>query len=119
MSFRYCDNVISKELNSALLELLAELHRFQDRLYHKDPVKVPHFVNPASVPIPFGAQARLKRRFVCGLREVGKVVGLGKAKLVVLAPNLNAFACLDDKMKSTLPLYTSSLLLSLGLLRGA
>ncbi|PIO36911.1 hypothetical protein AB205_0090640 [Aquarana catesbeiana] len=47
----YCSQVLSKEVDSCVTELLKELVRFQDRLYLKDPVK-----------------AKTKRRLVMGLR---------------------------------------------------
>jgi ribosomal protein L7Ae-like RNA K-turn-binding protein len=45
--------------------------RFQDRLYHKDPVK-----------------AKAKRRIVLGLREVTKHLKLKKIKFVIISPNM-------------------------------
>lgn len=38
--FRYCFQVPDKEVDSVATELLRELVRFQDRQFHKDPVKV-------------------------------------------------------------------------------
>ena len=42
---RYCDNVMDKELNKTTIELLQKLVIFQDRQYHKDPVKVNYYFN--------------------------------------------------------------------------
>ncbi|XP_073201009.1 selenocysteine insertion sequence-binding protein 2 isoform X3 [Lepidochelys kempii] len=66
----YCSQVLSKEVDSCVTDLLKELVRFQDRLYQKDPVK-----------------AKTKRRLVMGLREVLKHLKLKKLKCVVISPN--------------------------------
>ncbi|KFP30414.1 Selenocysteine insertion sequence-binding protein 2, partial [Colius striatus] len=71
MNFRdYCSQVLSKEVDSCVTDLLKELVRFQDRLYQKDPVK-----------------AKIKRRLVMGLREVLKHLKLRKLKCVIISPN--------------------------------
>ncbi|KFV11701.1 Selenocysteine insertion sequence-binding protein 2, partial [Pterocles gutturalis] len=66
----YCSQVLSKEVNSCVTDLLKELVRFQDRLYQKDPVK-----------------AKIKRRLVMGLREVLKHLKLKKLKCVIISPD--------------------------------
>nr|XP_060618015.1 selenocysteine insertion sequence-binding protein 2 isoform X1 [Anolis sagrei ordinatus] len=66
----YCTQVLSKEVDSCVTDLLKELVRFQDRLYQKDPVK-----------------AKTKRRLVMGLREVLKHLKLKKLKCVIISPN--------------------------------
>ncbi|KAM6110062.1 selenocysteine insertion sequence-binding protein 2 isoform 3-T3 [Phoenicopterus ruber ruber] len=66
----YCSQVLSKEVDSCVTDLLKELVRFQDRLYRKDPVK-----------------AKIKRRLVMGLREVLKHLKLKKLKCVIISPN--------------------------------
>ncbi|KAL7988798.1 hypothetical protein Chor_007717 [Crotalus horridus] len=66
----YCTQVLSKEVDSCVTDLLKELLRFQDRLYQKDPVK-----------------AKSKRRLVMGLREVLKHLKLKKLKCVIISPN--------------------------------
>ncbi|XP_060927432.1 selenocysteine insertion sequence-binding protein 2-like [Limanda limanda] len=66
----YCSQKLSKDVDECVTTLLRELVRFQDRLYHKDPMK-----------------ARMKRRLVMGLREVLKHLKLGKVKCVVISPN--------------------------------
>ncbi|XP_020499649.2 selenocysteine insertion sequence-binding protein 2 isoform X1 [Labrus bergylta] len=66
----YCSQMLSKEVDSCVTDLLKELVRFQDRLYQKDPMK-----------------ARMKRRIVMGLREVLKHLKLRKVKCVVISPN--------------------------------
>eukprot|EP00793_Prasinoderma_coloniale_P005529 PRCOL_00004937-RA len=68
---RYVDQVITTELNRLVVELLKELLRFQARALAKDPAK-----------------AKQKKRLVSGLREVTKGVKLGRAKAVVVAPNV-------------------------------
>ncbi|NXF63523.1 SEBP2 protein, partial [Ciccaba nigrolineata] len=66
----YCSQVLSKEVDSCVTDLLKELVRFQDRLYQKDPIK-----------------AKIKRRLVMGLREVLKHLKLKKLKCVIISPN--------------------------------
>ncbi|XP_074851173.1 selenocysteine insertion sequence-binding protein 2 isoform X2 [Carettochelys insculpta] len=66
----YCSQVLNKEVDSCVTDLLKELVRFQDRLYQKDPVK-----------------AKAKRRLVMGLREVLKHLKLKKLKCVIISPN--------------------------------
>ncbi|XP_019372854.1 PREDICTED: selenocysteine insertion sequence-binding protein 2 isoform X1 [Gavialis gangeticus] len=66
----YCSQVLSKEVDSCVTDLLKELVRFQDRLYERDPVK-----------------AKTKRRLVMGLREVLKHLKLKKLKCVIISPN--------------------------------
>ncbi len=39
-TFRYCTQILDKDIDSCCTTLLQDLVRFQDRLYHKDPVKV-------------------------------------------------------------------------------
>lgn len=68
--FSYCTQVLSKEVDSCVTDLLKELVRFQDRQYQKDPVK-----------------AKTKRRLVMGLREVLKHLKLKKLKCVIISPN--------------------------------
>lgn len=70
LSSSYCSQVLSKEVDSCVTDLLKELVRFQDRLYQKDPVK-----------------AKIKRRLVMGLREVLKHLKLKKLKCVIISPN--------------------------------
>ena len=71
MSFRYCNQILDKEIDTCCTTLLSDLVRFQDRQYHKDPVK-----------------AKAKRRIVLGLREVTKHLKLKKIKCVIISPNL-------------------------------
>lgn len=66
----YCSQVLSKDVDECVTNLLKELVRFQDRLYQKDPMK-----------------ARMKRRLVMGLREVLKHLKLKKIKCVIISPN--------------------------------
>lgn len=69
--------MISDAINDCAQQLLSELVRFQDRQYLKDPVK-----------------AKVKRRYICGLREVTKHLKQKKLKCVIVPPNL-------DKIQST------------------
>lgn len=67
---RYCNQVLSKEIDESVTLLLQELVRFQERVYQKDPTK-----------------AKSKRRLVMGLREVTKHMKLHKIKCVIISPN--------------------------------
>lgn len=67
----YCTQILDKEIDQCCTSLLQELVKFQDRMYHKDPVK-----------------AKSKRRVVLGLREVTKHLKLKRIKCVVISPNL-------------------------------
>ncbi|XP_029018647.1 selenocysteine insertion sequence-binding protein 2-like isoform X2 [Betta splendens] len=66
----YCSQMLSKDIDECVTDLLKELVRFQDRLYQKDPMK-----------------ARMKRRLVMGLREVLKHLKLRKVKCIIISPN--------------------------------
>ncbi|CAL1528148.1 unnamed protein product [Lymnaea stagnalis] len=63
--------ILDNEIDQCCTSLLQDLVRFQDMMYHKDPVK-----------------AKTKRRIVLGLREVTKHLKLKKIKCVVISPNL-------------------------------
>ncbi|XP_059268078.1 selenocysteine insertion sequence-binding protein 2 isoform X1 [Mustela nigripes] len=80
----YCSQMLSKEVDACVSELLRELVRFQDRTYQKDPVK-----------------AKTKRRLVLGLREVLKHLRLRKLKCVIISPNcekIQSKGGLDDTL---------------------
>ncbi|XP_075684965.1 selenocysteine insertion sequence-binding protein 2 isoform X2 [Rhinoderma darwinii] len=82
----YCSQVLSKEVDGCVTELLKELVRFQDRLYLKDPVK-----------------AKTKRRLVMGLREVLKHLKLKKIKCIIISPNcekIQSKGGLDDTLQA-------------------
>ncbi|XP_063804744.1 selenocysteine insertion sequence-binding protein 2 [Pseudophryne corroboree] len=82
----YCSQVLSKEVDTCVTDLLKELVRFQDRLYLKDPVK-----------------AKAKRRLVMGLREVLKHLKLKKLKCVIISPNcekIQSKGGLDDTLQT-------------------
>jgi len=63
-----------RENEKMVSDLISDLLHFQIRAYKKDPYK-----------------AKKSRRLVLGLREVAKAVRLKKAKMVVLARNLEVF----------------------------
>lgn len=67
----YCDMYTSKELHKLVNNLLCELFRFQDRLYHTDPIKF-----------------KTKRRFVSGLKEALSYLTLNKVQLLIIAPDI-------------------------------
>lgn len=67
---RYCNQVLSKEIDECVTLLLQELVSFQERIYQKDPTR-----------------AKARRRLVMGLREVTKHMKLNKIKCVIISPN--------------------------------
>uniref|UniRef100_V9KDP1 Selenocysteine insertion sequence-binding protein 2 n=1 Tax=Callorhinchus milii TaxID=7868 RepID=V9KDP1_CALMI len=80
----YCSQVLSKDVDSCVTDLLKELVRFQDRLYQKDPIK-----------------AKKKRRIVMGLREVLKHLKLKRLKCIIISPNcekIQSRGGLDDAL---------------------
>ncbi|XP_006872652.1 PREDICTED: selenocysteine insertion sequence-binding protein 2 [Chrysochloris asiatica] len=80
----YCSQMLSKEVDACVMDLLKELVRFQDRMYQKDPVK-----------------AKTKRRIVLGLREVLKHLKLKRLKCVIISPNcekIQSKGGLDDTL---------------------
>ncbi|XP_072617346.1 selenocysteine insertion sequence-binding protein 2 isoform X6 [Vulpes vulpes] len=80
----YCSQMLSKEVDACVTDLLKELVRFQDRMYQKDPVK-----------------AKTKRRLVLGLREVLKHLKLRKLKCIIISPNcekIQSKGGLDDTL---------------------
>jgi selenocysteine insertion sequence-binding protein 2 len=83
---RYCDNSLTVPLNGAVRLLLKDIVKFQDRQYHRDPVK-----------------AFAKRRYVLGFREVKKHLQLRRLKLIIVAPDLEV-----AKVKGVLKILFSS-----------
>ncbi|XP_057576517.1 selenocysteine insertion sequence-binding protein 2 isoform X7 [Hippopotamus amphibius kiboko] len=82
----YCSQMLSKEVDACVTDLLKELVRFQDRMYQKDPVK-----------------AKTKRRLVLGLREVLKHLKLRKLKCIIISPNcekIQSKGGLDDTLRT-------------------
>ena len=71
----YVNHVITPELNSAVEALLTKLLEWQRRTRAIDPVN-----------------AKRKRRVVSGFREVEKFAKNGKAKLIIVAPNVGRLA---------------------------
>ena len=67
----YVVQAFSLELESALYAMVSKLRDLQRRQQLRDPLK-----------------AKLRRRFVVGLREVHKGVKLGKVKCVIIAANI-------------------------------
>lgn len=86
----YCNHVLKPEVDHVATQLLQDLIRFHNRLYHKDPIK-----------------AKSRRRIVLGLREVTKHLKLKKLKCLILAPNLDRIKSkggLDDAIDTILAL---------------
>lgn len=81
---RYCNQVLSKEIDESVTLLLQELVRFQERVYQKDPTK-----------------AKSKRRLVMGLREVTKHMKLHKIKCVIISPNCEKIQAKGDYCSTT------------------
>ncbi|GAQ80416.1 hypothetical protein KFL_000530420 [Klebsormidium nitens] len=71
VKIRYCQQVISPELNATCFALLQELLRFQERVRAQDPAKL-----------------KMKRRLVTGFREVAKSVKTKRAGCLIVAPNI-------------------------------
>uniref|UniRef100_A0A8C4QBF9 SECIS binding protein 2 n=1 Tax=Eptatretus burgeri TaxID=7764 RepID=A0A8C4QBF9_EPTBU len=87
---RYCSQMLSREVDACVRQLLAELVRLQERLYQRDPER-----------------ARRKRRFVLGLREVTKHLRIGKLCAMLLSPNCErsrAHGGLDEALWSIIRL---------------
>ncbi|GAB1605872.1 Hypothetical predicted protein [Argonauta hians] len=88
----YCNQILDKDIDACCTMLLWDLVSFQDRLYHKDPIK-----------------AKMRRRIVLGLREVTKHLKLKKLKCVIISPNLEKIQSkggLDDALNNILNLCT-------------
>jgi len=82
----YCDHVLTKDINHFTYNLLVDLQRFQDRVYHENRIKY-----------------KQKRRFILGLREVLKHLKLKRLKAVIIAPNIERISAkggLDDYLGS-------------------
>ena len=67
----YCHQVITPEVSDATSALLVELQRLQERAHLKDAVK-----------------AAMRKRYVCGLREVQRALQRDKAKALIVAHNI-------------------------------
>ena len=80
-SYRYCDHILSPELDQLAVQLLDDLVRFQDRQHSKDPIK-----------------AKTKRRYVVGMREIKKFLAIKKIDVLLLAPG-NQLAWLEGRQK--------------------
>lgn len=85
---RYCNQVLSKEIDESVTLLLQELVRFQERVYQKDPTK-----------------AKSKRRLVMGLREVTKHMKLHKIKCVIISPNCEKIQAKGEECYRLYSLY--------------
>ncbi|KAG7165108.1 uncharacterized protein LOC121871071 [Homarus americanus] len=65
----YCDHIITPEVNMVTQQLVESLVGFQDRHFQRDPTK-----------------ARIRRRYVCGLKETTKL--MGKMSCIIVAPDI-------------------------------
>ena len=82
----YCHQIINEDIDEACSSLLQEIVRFQNCLYQKNTFK-----------------AKLKRRFVMGIREVTKHLKMFRIKCVIIAPNcekIESKGGLDDAINS-------------------
>ncbi|KAK2167715.1 hypothetical protein LSH36_25g10000 [Paralvinella palmiformis] len=89
----YCNQVLDKNIDECCTQLLQDLVRFQDRLYHRDPTK-----------------AKARRRIVLGLREVTKHLKLNRIKCVIISPNMERIQSkggLDEALNNILDLCTN------------
>lgn len=82
----YCSGqVLDKEIDEECIAMLQKLVQFQERTYQKDPMN-----------------AKSKRRFVLGIREVTKHLKLRKLCAVLISPNLEKIQAkggLDDALQ--------------------
>lgn len=69
----YCNNFITPELNKYANQVLSDVFRFQDRAFNKNEIK-----------------ARAQKRFVVGFKETCRQLEIGKLKLLIVAPDLEA-----------------------------
>ena len=76
----YVDHIITTDINATVESFLRRLIDWQERTRRVDPMNF-----------------RQKRRFVSGLREAHKFVRVGKAKLLVIAPNIEPIRRLEKK----------------------
>ncbi|MFN7137637.1 MAG: ribosomal L7Ae/L30e/S12e/Gadd45 family protein, partial [Thermomonas sp.] len=86
MPRQYVSQLLSPELNAALEAMFTTLHRFQQRVIARG-----------------GVKAHTGRRYVVGLRETLRAASSGRAKLIVLAPDLEACEAaggLDDRVRA-------------------
>ena len=86
----YCRQLVTPEVQEACGALLSELQRLQERAHLKDAVK-----------------AAMKKRYVCGLREVHRALQRDKAKVLVVAHNIERIEAehgLDDLMAQIMQL---------------
>eukprot|EP00743_Colponemidia_sp_Colp-15_P009150 GILK01009984.1.p1 GENE.GILK01009984.1~~GILK01009984.1.p1 ORF type:complete len:406 (-),score=71.13 GILK01009984.1:90-1208(-) len=86
----YVDQQLSVELDEVVGALVADLHRFQERMKAMEPLK-----------------AKMRRRMVTGLREVTRGIKANKIKSIICAPNIEKIATqggLDDKIAEILQL---------------
>jgi len=91
----YVHQLISPELDTACGALLGELARLQERAHLKDPVK-----------------AAMRKRYVCGLREVLRSLKTSKAKALIVAHNIEKIESengLDEMMGQIMQLCEQKL----------
>lgn len=68
---RYCDHIVTEDLNLLVKSFLSDVVRFQEQSYKRDPIK-----------------GNAKRRYIVGLREVRKFIIVKKIKLIIIAPDI-------------------------------
>ena len=68
---RYCNHVMSKDMDRLVNELMSDLVRLQDKKHAEDPEK-----------------AKAKRRYVLGLREASKFLKVNKAAAIIFAADI-------------------------------
>jgi len=68
---KYCNHVLSKEMDKLVAELMNELVKLQDKKHAEDPEK-----------------AKAKRRYVLGLREASKFLKVNKAAALIFAGDI-------------------------------
>ena len=89
--------MVTPSLNKAVFALLLELARFQKALFLRSPQKV--ILAFILMAVPIGSvflhfltceQAKAKKRYLSGIREVLRSAIRGKLKAVIVATNLDA-----------------------------
>ena len=86
----YVKQIVCPRVNTAATQLLAELYRFQERAHIRDPQK-----------------SALRKRYVCGLREVARALRSNKARALIVAHNIERIESedgLDDAVMELIDL---------------
>jgi ribosomal protein L7Ae-like RNA K-turn-binding protein len=86
----YVNQALSKDLDELVVSMISTLFKYQERARAEDPIK-----------------AKLRRRLVMGLHEVRRGVRSRKCIAVIVAPNIEDIAKLDESVDEILTLCTT------------